>query len=71
LKKKQTELTKDDYERYQSKIQALLKKEKLTEQELLESFSSNRHASVLAALSHLFDEGYIDKEGDQLFWNKT
>ncbi|MEZ4952982.1 MAG: RecQ family zinc-binding domain-containing protein [Saprospiraceae bacterium] len=71
LKNKETELTKDDYERYQSKIQALLKKEKLTEQELLESFSSNRHASVLATLSHLMDEGFIDKEGDQIIWKKS
>lgn len=71
LKKKETEISKDDYERYQTKIQALLKKEKLTEQELLESFSSNRHTSVLATLSHLLDEGLIDKEGDQLFWTKS
>ena len=68
LKNKNKELSKDDYERYKIKIHTLLKKENLTETELLESFSSNRHANVLNALSHLLDEGLIDKEVDKLVW---
>ena len=68
LKSKNQGLSKDDYERYKAKIKTLLKKEKLTEQELLESFSSNRHSNVLNALSYLMDEGHIDKEEDQLIW---
>ncbi len=68
LKNKTKGLSKDDYERYKAKIKVLLEKEKLTETELLESFSSNRHANVLNALSHLLDEGLIDKEADKLAW---
>ncbi|MEO1261209.1 MAG: ATP-dependent DNA helicase RecQ [Bacteroidota bacterium] len=68
LKNKNDLLSKDDYERYRSKLHALLKREKLSEQELMESFSSNRHENVLKTLSYLMDEGIIEKEGDQLKW---
>ncbi len=61
-------LSKADYERYKLKIRSLLKREKLTEPELLESFSSSRQGNVLKALSYLLDEGAVAKEKDKLAW---
>ena len=68
LQRKNDLLSKNDYQRYKSKIQALLKRENLSEQEILESFSSNRHENVFKALHYLMDEGTIEKEGDKLKW---
>ncbi len=64
-------LSKDDYERYRTKINLLLKREKLTEAELLESFSSNRQSNVLEALNFLIDEGNIERVEDKLIWKDT
>ncbi len=68
LDNKEKGLSKDGFERYKLKIQSLLKREKLTESELLESFSSSRQANVLEALSYLLDEGMVDREEDKLTW---
>ena len=68
LKRSKEGLGKDDFERYKSKIQALLRREKLTERQLMDSFSTNRHQYVTTALSYLMDEGFIDRDGDKLYW---
>ena len=60
----------DDYERYKVKIHHLLKREDLTQAELMESFSSNRHPNVLSTLTFLMDEGIIDRKGEKLVWLK-
>ncbi|HFA51434.1 MAG TPA: RecQ family ATP-dependent DNA helicase [Bacteroidetes bacterium] len=68
LGRSKSQLSKDDFERYKSKIKMLLKREKLTEAELLESFSANRHANVLHALTYLLDEGFVEHEKEKLIW---
>jgi ATP-dependent DNA helicase RecQ len=67
LSRGETELKAEDYERYRAKIQLLLKKEPLTEKQLLESFSSNRHVSILKVLAYLLDEGQVVKKEDKLY----
>jgi ATP-dependent DNA helicase RecQ len=62
-----SELRAADYERYRTKIQHLLKKEPLTEKQLLESFSSNRHKSILKTLAYMLDEGQVVKREDKLY----
>ena len=68
LKNRKETISKDDYKRYKNKIKSLLVRERLNENELLDSFSSNRHANVLKALSYLLDEGLVEKEEDKLKW---
>lgn len=54
-------LSAQEFERYAAKIFKLLKKEPMTEKEILESFASNRHGNVLKTLEYLLDEGKVDK----------
>ena len=71
LKRNKEKLGKDDFERYKIKIKSLLLKEKLTEAQLMESFSSNRLPNVTTALNYLMDEGFIDRDGDKLYWKSS
>lgn len=68
LGRTKTDLNPQDFERYKSKISQVLKREQLTEQELLEAFSSNRHPMVLRALEFLIDEGAIELVEEKLKW---
>ena len=68
LGRTRSQLDRESFERYKTKIGNLLKKEKLTEAQLLESFSSNRHPNVLNALRYLLDEGVVGRTGDKLTW---
>lgn len=68
LGRTKSELTAEDYERYKLKISQLLKMERLTERQLLEAFSSNRHPHVLKTLEYLLDEGIAEYEGAVLVW---
>jgi len=62
----ESELKAADYERYRSKIIQLLKRESLTEKQMLESFGSNRHESILKTLAYLLDEGQVIKKEGKL-----
>lgn len=70
LGRTKAEITNDDFERYKKKISLLLKSEKLSDKELLASFSPNRHAQVLNALQFLQDEGIIKSENGILVWSE-
>jgi ATP-dependent DNA helicase RecQ len=61
-------LSADDFERYKLKIKQLVTAEKINERQLLESFSSNRHPSVLQALAYLTDEGLVFVKDGHLTW---
>ena len=69
LGRTKTSLTVDDFERYKLKIKQLLMKERLSEQQLLEAFASNRHPNVVQALGYLLDEGMISNDKGMLVWN--
>ena len=69
LGRTKTSLTVDDFERYKLKIKQLLSKERLSEQQLLEAFASNRHPNVVQALGYLLDEGMISNDKGMLVWN--
>lgn len=60
----------NDFERYKLKIKQLLVKERLSEKQLLEAFASNRHPTVLQALSYLVDEGFVVNENGVLVWKE-
>jgi ATP-dependent DNA helicase RecQ len=66
LGRTQTELSPEDYERYKSKISQLLLKEKLTERQVLEAFSSNRQNLVLKTLEFMLDEGLLQRVEEKL-----
>ena len=68
LGRTKTELPADEFERYKEKIKKMLQKEKLSLEELVDSFSSNRHPIVLKTLEFLLDENIIAKEGLTLVW---
>lgn len=62
------ELSPEAFEKYKKKIHLLLKKERLTLEELVGSFSSKRENQVLKSLEFLLDEGLIDRENNQFYW---
>ncbi len=68
LASKDKGLSKEEYERYKQKIAHLLAREPLTEKQLLESFSSNRHAKVIQALTYLLEEGLAVKTDNFIRW---
>lgn len=51
----------EDYQHYSQKILELLKKEALSEKELVQSFASNRKDKIIRTLEYLLDEGRIVK----------
>ncbi|TAK47362.1 MAG: RecQ family ATP-dependent DNA helicase [Saprospiraceae bacterium] len=59
-------LKTEDYERYRTKIMELLKREPLTEKQLLESFGSNRRSTILKVLAYMLDERQVVKKDDKL-----
>lgn len=63
-----TDLSPEAFEVYKKKINQLLKKEKLTLEELVGSFSSKRENLILKTLEYLLDEGLIDKEDKYFYW---
>ena len=69
LERAKTTSNSDDFERYKFKIQNLLKKEKLTIEELLESFSPKHENRILKVIEYLLDEQILRKEDDKLVWN--
>jgi ATP-dependent DNA helicase RecQ len=68
LERAKTLSNSDDFERYKNKIQKLLKKEKLTIEELLESFSPKYQNRILKVIEYLLDEQMLKKEDDKLVW---
>jgi ATP-dependent DNA helicase RecQ len=71
LGRTKSELSADDFERYKMKIKQLIQAEKITERQLLEAFSSNRHAIVLKTLSFLMDEGEVMTENEKLTYKSS
>jgi ATP-dependent DNA helicase RecQ len=59
-------LSAEDFERYKLKISQLLKKEQLTDKQLLDSFAANRGPAVLKALHFMLDEGMVNRRDGKL-----
>ena len=62
------EVSTEDFERYKSKIQTLLKRENLSLAQLVASFPPKRENQVLLSLEYLLDEGFIEKIGEEMRW---
>lgn len=71
LGRTKAEVSEDEFKAYQTKIQRLLKKEKLTLEEIVSSFASKRENQILKTMEYLLDEGFIDKEGEYFFLNES
>ena len=69
LERAKTNSNSEDFERYKLKIKNLLKKEQLTVEELLESFSPKYQNRIIKVIEYLLDEQILKKEDDKLFWN--
>lgn len=69
LKHKSEILSEEDYQRYKTKIQLLLKREKLTINEVVDSFGAKRQGKVTQTLEYLLDEEILQLEDDKLIWN--
>lgn len=68
LGRTKSDMSPEDYERFKTKVKMVLKREAMTEEELLESFAPKRQGQVIRTLEFLFDEGLIDKEEEKLVW---
>jgi len=66
----EADIDEESYERYKSKIKMLLKKERLTIEEVKEAFSPKRHEQVITTIQYLLEEGFVKLEEEQLIWVK-
>jgi ATP-dependent DNA helicase RecQ len=64
--RKNSTISGEDFERYKAKITDLLKREKLSVKQVIDSFATNRHEKVIQTLEYLVNEGFIQKEEDKL-----
>jgi ATP-dependent DNA helicase RecQ len=69
LERSKEEVSSEEFEGFKLKIQKLLKKENLTIDELMESFSPKRQNQVLKVIEYLLDEKIMTKENNKLAWN--
>jgi ATP-dependent DNA helicase RecQ len=63
-------LETDDYELLSGKIRSLLKREKLTLKEIVDSFSEKQRTKVIQTMGLMLDEGFLKKEGDRFLVDK-
>jgi ATP-dependent DNA helicase RecQ len=70
LGRTKADVSTDEFERYKSKIQLLLRREPLKLSQLLESFPPKRENQVLRSLEFLLDEGFVEKEGELIRWKE-
>lgn len=66
LERSKTATNPDDFERYKIKIQNLLKKDKLSVEELLAAFAPKHQNQVLKVIEYLLDERVLKKVGEKL-----
>lgn len=71
LGRHKAEVDKDEFERYKTKIQRLLKREQLSLSEIVDSFTSRHENKVLQVMEYLVDEGFVEKEGELFKWSKS
>lgn len=69
-KRNQTALNEKEYRTLKQKVKWLLEKEKLSIQNLIDSFNPKKRAQVLSVINHLIDEEFIIKENELLSWKK-
>jgi ATP-dependent DNA helicase RecQ len=69
LGRTKAELDADEFERYKAKIKQVLKLGPLTEGQLLEAFSAQRHSKVMEAVNFLLEEGFLARNEEKLAWN--
>lgn len=70
LGRNKSELDNVTFTRFKDKIQQLLKREKISVSDLVDSFSPKQRKLVLKTLEYLIDEGFVDQENEQLVWIK-
>ncbi len=68
LERQKISVSKDEYANYKTKIERLLRKEKLDLHALVDSFTPKRRNQVLKVVDYLLDEGIIDKDKGLLEW---
>ncbi len=66
LESHNSELSKEEFENFKSKVFKLLEKEDLGLHELVDSFSPKRRNKVLKTIEHLLDEGLLLEVEDKL-----
>ena len=68
LGRTKSDIDEAEYERYKLKIKRLLKREKLSPEELIDSFGNNRKALIEKVFDFLVDEGFIEITEDYVVW---
>lgn len=56
----------EEFNRYKEKIAFLLRKERLTLEQIVNSFATQRQPMIIKTLEYLIDEGFLIKEGEYL-----
>jgi ATP-dependent DNA helicase RecQ len=63
-KQKESNNADDEFNRYKEKIIFLLRKERLTISQVVNSFATQRQPMILKTLEYMIDEGFLEKEGE-------
>jgi ATP-dependent DNA helicase RecQ len=58
------DISPDEYQRLKDKIMMVLKREPLSEIQIIESFHPNKREKVFTALTYLLEEGFLRKDND-------
>jgi ATP-dependent DNA helicase RecQ len=66
--KKSREIAPEDFKRYRQKLELVLKREKLSLEEILSSFAPAKQDLVLKVLEYLVEEGVIQQKDEILLW---
>ena len=68
LGRTKTELSKEEFAGYKTKIQELLQEQTSSLDDLVKTIGSNREHQILRAIEFLVDEGFIDTSNGKLIW---
>lgn len=66
LERNKTELTPEEFKKYETKFRLILKEEALPIEHLVDAFAPKRKGQVLKALEYLLDEGVLRDENGKL-----
>ncbi len=70
LGRTKSDIDEEEYERYKLKIKRLVKREKLTKEEVIHSFGNKRQELIDQVLAYLIDENFIDLVEDKVVWKE-
>jgi len=70
LGRTKADFDEQEYDRYKLKIKRLVKREKLTAEEIVTSFGNKRTELIEQVLAYLIEEGFVEIEAEIVIWQE-